>query len=215
MQNRKMGEFTFAEGQAIFLEQVPMGERTYRTVRWGRDLQIWLVEGRDFRSPNTAPDGPDKTIWGEQQKAWFERTVKESDATFRVLISPTPLVGPDRKNKHDNHSNVDFTYEGNELRRFIARQKNMVVVCGDRHWQYMSVHPATGVREYSCGPASKQHAGGWKQDDFIPEYHRYLNVTGGFLSATVERAEGKPTLTFRHHDVDGSVNYEDRLVADQ
>ncbi|MBN1419808.1 MAG: alkaline phosphatase D family protein, partial [Planctomycetes bacterium] len=48
---------TFEEGQRIFLEQVPMGKTTSRTVRWGKHLQVWLVEGRDFRSPNTDPDG--------------------------------------------------------------------------------------------------------------------------------------------------------------
>ncbi len=187
MQAPEMGEFTFPQGLAIFREQVPMqGIKTYRTRRWGKDLQIWLTEGRDYRSPNTMPDGPEKTIWGPEQKAWFKRTVEASDATFRVLISPTPLVGPDRDNKHDNHSNVEFTHEGDELREFIASQKNMVVVCGDRHWQYMSIHPQTGVREYSCGPASDKHAGGWQQSDFRPDYHKYLNVTGGFLSATVE-----------------------------
>jgi alkaline phosphatase D len=109
-ETRFMGDFTFEQGQKVFLEQVPMGERTWRTFRWGRDLQIWLPEGRDFRSPNTMTDGPGKTIWGEEQKQWFKRTVLESDATFRFLISPTPLVGPDRKNKHDNHSNIDFTH---------------------------------------------------------------------------------------------------------
>ncbi len=209
-----MGQFTFAQGQAVFLEQVPMGNSTIRTVRWGRDLQIWLVEGRDFRSPNNLPDGPDKTIWGPRQKAWFKQTIQASDATFRVLISPTPLVGPDRTNKNDNHANQGFTHEGDELRQFIAGQKNMAVVCGDRHWQYVSVHPGTGVREYSCGPASDKHAGGWKQSDFVADYHRYLNVIGGFLAATAERVDGKPTLVFRHYDSDGIVKYEDRIVAE-
>ena len=214
MQPENMGTFTFEQGQAIFLEQVPMGASTYRTRRWGKDLQVWMVEGRDFRSANTDPDGPDKTIWGEKQKAWFKQTVGESDATFRVLISPTPLVGPDRSNKNDNHSNKGFTHEGDQLRAFIGSQKNMVVVCGDRHWQYVSVHPTSGVREYSCGPVSNKHAGGWKQEDYAESHHRYLNVIGGFLSATVERIDGRPTLAFRHHGVDGSVKHEDRLVAD-
>jgi alkaline phosphatase D len=214
MKNNKMGEFTFEEGLAIFREQVPMDKSTYRTVRWGKDLQVWMVEGRDFRSPNPMPDGPDKTIWGEKQKAWFKRTVEESDATFRVLVSPTPLVGPDRTNKADNHANKAFAHEGSELRRFIAAQKNMVTCCGDRHWQYVSVNPETGVKEYSCGPISDAHAGGWKQDQFVESHHRYLNVTGGFLSATAERVAGKPTLTFRHHAVDGKVLHEDRLTAE-
>ena len=214
MQRENMGTFTFKQGLAIFPEQVPMGESTYRTRRWGKDLQIWMVEGRDFRSANTDPDGPDKTIWGQEQKAWFKRTVEESDATFRVLISPTPLVGPDRTNKNDNHSNEGFTHEGDELRAFLGSRKNMAVVCGDRHWQYVSVHPTSGVREYSCGPVSNKHAGGWKQEDYVESHHRYLNVIGGFLAATVERIDGKPTLTFRHHAVDGTVKHEDRLAAD-
>ncbi len=213
MQTKFMGEFTFKQGQAIFLEQVPMGDKTYRTYRWGKDLQIWLVEGRDFRSPNTMPDGPDKTIWGKEQKEWFKRTVKASDATFRILISPTPIVGPDRANKHDNHSNKDFQYEGNEIRRFIATQKNMFIVCGDRHWQYVSVDPETGVWEFSCGPASNEHAGGWKQNDVRPQ-HKYLNVTGGFLAGIVNRENGIPTLIFRHYSVDGEILNEVKFTAE-
>lgn len=214
MENDKMGRFTFEEGLGIFREQVPMGELTYRTVRWGKDLQVWMVEGRDFRSANTDPDGPEKTIWGPKQKEWFKRTVSRSDATFRVLISPTPMVGPDRDNKADNHSNKAFAHEGDELRKFIASEKNMVTNCGDRHWQYVSVHPGSGVKEYSCGPISDQHAGGWKQEDYRESFHSYLNVTGGFLSGTVERIDGVPTLTFRHHGVDGKVLNEDRLSGE-
>ncbi len=207
-----MGEFTFEQGQAVFLEQVPMGERTWRSYRWGSDLEVWLVEGRDHRSPNPMPDGPDKTIWGAEQKAWFKKTAAESDATFRILISPTPIVGPDRENKQDNHSNSNFQYEGNELRSFLASQERMFVACGDRHWQYVSEDLQTGLREYSCGPASDQHAGGWSNDMLRPE-HRYLNVVGGFLSVTVESVDGIPTIIFRHHAVDGSVLNEERHTA--
>ena len=42
------------------------------------------------------PDGPDKTIWGREQLAWLKESILASDAAFRVLISPTPIVGPDR-----------------------------------------------------------------------------------------------------------------------
>jgi len=212
METTFMGDLTFERGLEIFREQVPMGDKTYRTIRWGKDLQIWMVEGRDFRSPNTMEDGPDKTIWGAEQMAWFKRTVQESDATFRVLISPTPIVGPDRPNKNDNRANNAFAHEGNLLREFIASQENMVVVCGDRHWQYVSVDLTHGVKEYSSGPASDEHAGGWKNDMLRPE-HEYLNVIGGFLAITVERQDGKPTLIARHHGVDGEILNEDRVVA--
>jgi alkaline phosphatase D len=208
-----MHEFTFRQGQAIFLEQVPMGRSTYRTQRYGKHLQVWLVEGRDFRMPNDMPDGPEKTIWGAQQKQWFKESVAASDATFRVLLTPTPLVGPDRTSKRDNHANAGFRHEGNELRAFLAAQANTISVCGDRHWQYASLDPASGLREYSAGPASDQHAGGWEQSNYQADLHRFLRVAGGFLSATVEHAASTVTLTLRHHDVDGKVQFQDRLTA--
>ena len=207
MSSPMMGAFTFAEGLDIFVKQVPMhGRETYRTRRWGKDLQIWMVEGRDFRSANTDPDGPDKTIWGEEQMAWFKETFAASDATFRILISPTPVVGPDRdKGKNDNHSNKVFSHEGDEVRAFLASQENSFVVCGDRHWQYHSVHPEEGIHEFSCGPASDKHAGGWNQKDYRDDYHRFLRVKGGYLTVETKRDNGEPTIAFRHFSETGEV----------
>lgn len=201
-----MDPLTFAEGLGIFREQVPMGEPTYRTVRWGRGLQVWLVEGRDYRSANSDPDGPAKSIWGKEQLAWLQRTVAESDADFRVLISPTPIVGPDRSNKRDNHSNPNFAHEGNLVRQWGSGLRNFYVCCGDRHWQYLSVDPESGLREFSCGPASDEHAGGTPGQD--PRYQPFHRVKGGFLSVRVTRVDGTPTIAFRYHDVHGKVVHE-------
>ncbi len=179
------GQLTFDDGLGIFREQVCMGDRTYRTVRWGKDLQIWMTENRDFRSPNNIADGPDKTILGVEQKAWLKRTMTESDATFKFLISPGPLVGPDKKGKGDNHANDAFAHEGQELRDFASQLTNTYVICGDRHWQYCSQDPATGLLEFGCGPINDEHDfGGDPGED--PRYHRYFAPRGGFLGITVE-----------------------------
>ncbi|MCM4156722.1 alkaline phosphatase D family protein [Gramella sp. AN32] len=207
-ETRFMGDFTFEEGLKFFTEEVPVASPNYRTIRWGKDLQIWMVEGRDFRSPNTMPDGPDKTIWGQEQKDWFYKTVAASDATFKILLSPTPIVGPDRKNKNDNHANEGFSHEGKEIRNFLAEQENMYVVCGDRHWQYVSVDAETGVKEYSVGPGTDAHAGGWEADDKRPE-HSFLRVKGGFLEVKINREKGIPTIKFIHRDVAGNVVNEE------
>jgi alkaline phosphatase D len=202
------GPLTFFKGLAIFREQVPMGEKTYRTFRWGRGLQVWLVEGRDFRSPNRLPDGPDKTIWGREQLAWLKESLLASDAEFKVLVSPTPIVGPDRGNKADNHANAAFAHEGNAFRAWTKEQKlaNFFVCCGDRHWQYHSVDPASGLAEFSCGPASDKHAGGSPGQD--EEYHKFHRMKGGFLTVSVLRERDRPTIALRHHDVHGTVVYE-------
>lgn len=204
----KHGDLTFAEGLRIFAEQAPVGKVPYRTFRWGRDVQIWFTEGRDFRSPNKMADGPEKTIWGAEQKAWFKRTVAESDATWKVLVSPTALVGPDRAGKADNHANKSFQHEGDELRGWIKASvpDHFFVICGDRHWQYHSVHPATGVQEFSVGAASDSHAGGTPGED--SEYHRFHRVKGGFLSGEVRTDGAESVLTLQLRDVDGAVVYE-------
>jgi alkaline phosphatase D len=133
--------------------------------------------------------------------------MKGSDATFKLLVSPTPIVGPDRDDKFDNHANHSFATEGREVRQFLADLPNTFVLCGDRHWQYVSVDPATGLREYSCGPSSDAHSGGWDQNDRRSE-HRFLRVAGGFLSVEVTPDEA-PSITFRLHDVHGDVVYSE------
>jgi alkaline phosphatase D len=201
-----MKPMTFAEGQKIFLEQVPVMDKTFRTFRWGKGLQIWLPEGRDYRSPNNAPDGPSKTILGAEQKAWLKNTVDESDADWKIIISPTPWIGPDRANKNDNYANAAFATEGKEMRAWAAQKKNVIVVCGDRHWQYHSVDPATGLHELSTGPASDEHAGGSPGED--KTFHKFHRVKGGYASVSVQPAGATSKLTLKLHDVNGAPVYE-------
>ncbi len=196
------------QGLQVYAEQVPMGARPYRTFRWGKGLQVWVVEGRDFRSANTMPDGPSKTILGKAQKRWLKETLLASDADWKVLVSPTPIVGPDRSNKADNHANLAFRDEGDGMRAWFSSNmpENFFIVCGDRHWQCHSVHPETGVHEFSSGPATDEHAGGSPGHDLA--YHRFHRVAGGFVSITAEKVLDESSITFRHHNVDGGVEYE-------
>ena len=204
------GELSFEDGLLIWNEEAPILDKSYRTFRWGKDLQVWVVEGRDFRSDNHDPDGKDKTIWGKEQISWFEKTVEASDATFKVLCSPTPVVGPDRaKGKIDNHSNSAYKTEGDWLREYLADHK-MFVINGDRHWQYESVDSKTGLMEFSQGPSSNSHAQGWDPNDKRPE-HKFLRVSGGFLAVKVYREKDTAVIQFLHYDVDGNVVHTETI----
>ena len=66
---------------------------------------------------------------------------------FASSLALHRLFGPDNLDKLDSHANEGFSTEGGELRRFLA-ENNMIVICGDRHWQYVSVDEKTGLREY-------------------------------------------------------------------
>jgi len=218
---------TFEDGVNVFREQVPTGPSPYRTIRWGKGVQIWLPENREFRSPDESPDGPDKTIWGAEQKAWLKRSLLESDATFKILISPTAMVGPDNPDQADSHANAAFRTEGNDFRHWVRDNglTNLYVIAGDRHWQYASTDPLTGVREFASGPASDAMV--LKGPGYEPNYHSFYRSGGGFITISAKRGikrvlanpqrvvfeDGAPILTIRMHDVDGRVVYEYRDVG--
>ena len=122
-----------------------------------------------------------------------------------MILSPTPIVGPDRKNKRDNHANDVFAYEGALIRNELAKREGVIVFCGDRHWQYASVDAETGLWEFGCGPGSEKHQFGWKKGDERP-VHRFLRVNGGFLTGDLKyprNAKRPPTLVIRHRKVNG------------
>ncbi len=218
-------------GRALMLEQLPYAPadqedpKTYRTHRINRDLQIWLLENRWYRSPNAAPDGPEKTIWGNEQKAWLKRTLQESSATFKLLISPTPMVGPDDLRKKDNHTNIGgFRHEREEFFAWLNNtgiaRRHFYVVCGDRHWQYHSIHPA-GIEEFSCGALVDGNArlgrkpGDPKSTDptaQIQQPYYQTPASGGFLEIEVVPAvdDAPATLTFRFRDEEGVLLHQHR-----
>jgi len=196
-------------GTRIFNEQHPLGSRPYRTFRWGRLLQIWLTEGREYRGPNRRADGPDKSLWGSEQKAWLKRTILESDAVFKVLISPTPLVGPDSPRKRDNHADPGgFFSEGLEFFAWLRenRIKGFYICCGDRHWQYHSVHPS-GYQEFCCGPLCEKTA--VKRPPTRPDIRQpYLRGgIGGFLLVRVLPNAAAPLIRFEFYDKLGTLQY--------
>ena len=216
-------------GIATFREQVPVVNPadskavTYRTQRMGRDLQLWFVEGRDYRSPNAMPDGPDKTVWGIEQREWLQRTLKESDATFKILVSPSPLIGPDDASKKDNHVNPrGFRYEGEA---FLAWLKDngvapgqFFVICGDRHWKYHSQH-TSGFEELTCGALNRENArigrapgdpNSTDPESQVKQFYTDATPTGGFLRVAVHPASGreKARIEFAHHDDKGAKLYQ-------
>jgi len=207
------GWLSHEEGIMVFKKVYPMSDKTYRTFRWGKGVQIWLVEGRDFRSPNKMPDGPEKSIWGEEQKAWLKSTLKNSDADYKIIISPTPIIGPDRQSKIDNHANFKgFWTEGQEFLNWLIqnRMKNVILACGDRHWQYHS-HFKNFVHEFSSGPTCDEHSvknklGQHPPDaaDFENIEQPYVNLCGGFLTMSYESDKG---LNCSFYDINGMQLY--------
>jgi len=215
-------------GIDTFREQVPIVDpqntkaTTYRTHRMGRDLQLWFVEGRDYRNPNEMLDGPDKSIWGTEQREWLQRTLKESNATFKILISPTPMIGPDDGHKKDNHANLKgFDHESRAFFEWLQQNHidphKFFILCGDRHWKYHSIHP-NGFSEFSCGALNRENSrlgrapGDPKSNDpdaKIRQPYTDSPASGGFLSVDLKpsNANTAASIAVTLHDDTGKILY--------
>jgi len=221
----KLGVNTFREQVPIVVDKQGSKSETYRTVRVNKLLQLWFLEGRDYRSPNSMPPGPEKTIWGEKQKAWLKETLLESDATFKIIVSPTPMVGPDDMRKGDNHTNPKgFRAEGDAFFQWLLDhnflEKNLYFICGDRHWKYHSVHP-TGFEEFSCGSLIDQNArlgrvpgdeNSTDPEGLIKQPYIDQTANGGFLHISTQATsteKDQAHLVFRFYDENGEELYSD------
>ncbi|MEQ1852476.1 MAG: alkaline phosphatase D family protein [Chthoniobacteraceae bacterium] len=205
-------------GINMFREQLPLvatgsDKPTYRTHRVSKYLQIWLTEGRDYRSPNEMADGPQKSLWGAEQREWLKTTLKASDAKWKILISPTPMVGPDDLKKIDNHADLSgFRHEADALFAWLKENKigHFTIICGDRHWQYHSIHPS-GVEEFACGALNDENSrlgvapgdkNGSDPQSLVRQLYTSPTPNGGFLQITAG-AE----LVIEHFDSRGKRLY--------
>ncbi|MCB8994183.1 MAG: alkaline phosphatase D family protein [Bacteroidales bacterium] len=216
-----------ALGKEVFYEQLPLTanniplKSSCRTYRLNHDVQIWMLEGRFFRSPNGMADNKDKSIWGKEQLNWLKNTLLESTAPFKLIISPTPLIGPDDADKRDNHTNFGgFRTERDSLFFWLKengfRNHGLYFICGDRHWQYHSIDP-TGFEEFSCGAIVDANArpGVVPGDSLstdpegkIVQPYCQKSASGGFLIVESSRDEYNfPFLLFKFFDDQKTLLY--------
>jgi alkaline phosphatase D len=158
-------------GLRAFLDYTPVASapRLYRSLRWGRDLELFVLDTRSYRDANYAPDSPEhpKTMLGPEQLAWLKDALVRSDATWKVIVSSVPMsipTGFPPTNGRDGWANFDGTtgFE-NELLgilRFMAEHRidNSVWITTDVHFaeafRYTPFpdHPAFRVHELATGP---------------------------------------------------------------
>lgn len=126
----------------------PLDRRRYRSIRRGRHLQLFMLDTRRYRSPYRDPDSPEKTMLGAEQKAWLERELQKSRATFKVILTSVPL-GFGTTADHWSA----YALERDALLAFIRDRKirGVVFLTADQHWFASHVHPG-GIHELQVGP---------------------------------------------------------------
>lgn len=214
-------------GLRAFLEFWPIvtspedPSRLYRRLRWGRLLEIFVLDTRRYRSENWRVDGPRKTMLGRAQRRWLVEAVAASTARWKVVVSSVPLAiakgwpfGDSWARQSVLGYRSGFATERDaifqELRRHGVRE--LVVLGADVHFGALMTHrPLEGllVHELLAGPlAAKVKAPQKPTDELNTTIHGHHGgaPTFGELQATVDG------LTARLFDVRGQLLSEVRLA---
>jgi alkaline phosphatase D len=127
-------------------------KHVYRSFNWGKDLDIFLIDGRSYRSQNHLADTPDsnKTMLGEEQLEWLKQELSNSNATWKIISSDVPISIPTGSNTsilgrdgwaNGNETNnysyyTGFERELTDLLKFIDEHniKNIVFITTDVHF---------------------------------------------------------------------------------
>jgi alkaline phosphatase D len=163
-------------GRQALLEYWPIAPppeepgRLYRRFRWGRLLEIFILDTRQYRSPNAETDGPGKTMLGAAQKRWLLDAVTSSTATWKVIVSSVslsiPAGRPDARDSWTGASPFGLPQDGAGfaterdaiLDHFRKHQvKNLVFVVADVHHAELIRHhptPEWSFHEFVAGPLS-------------------------------------------------------------
>lgn len=130
---------------------VPRTGPIWHSLRWGRGVEVFVLDTRTQRGANPAPDLPDKTMLGTVQRQWLLDALTASDATFKLVCTSSPL----RHGTNGKDSWIGYQRERDALlAELLARGIDGVVfLTADQHWAAAHAHPE-GFPEFQFGPVA-------------------------------------------------------------
>ena len=221
-------------GRRAFLDYFPIlpaadePVRLHRKFGWGSLLEVFILDTRQYRSPNTDSDGPGKTMLGAAQKRWLIDAVTASMATWKVVVSSVSLSVPTGGKAHDSWSNANllgfpeengtgFAYERDAILRVFRERgvKNLIFLVTDVHHAELIRHhptPEWSFHEFIAGPLSATLGRPRPLDMGLnPRTLFAVGEVENFGEVTIDSTG----LTVRIIDIDGQVRFSHTIGPEQ
>ena len=160
-----------ARASRAFLEYMPIRpagaaeqDRLYRRFGWGPSLEIFRIDKRSYRGPNSPnrqqEAGPETAFLGRAQLDWLKRSLAASEATWKVIASDMPIGLIVADGEHfENGANGDGPPLGRELETaelltFIRDRdiKNVVWLTADVHYTAAHHYDPANARHQAFKP---------------------------------------------------------------
>ena len=139
----------FEPGEAAYRDWAPLEDAAplHRRFRWGRHVELFVLDTRGHRDVNAAPDTgrEPKSLLGAAQRAWLQAALADSTATWKFVVSSVPMSIPTGEGARDGWADAGgstgFERELVTILRAAAHDRVRGLV-----WTTTDVHFATGLR---------------------------------------------------------------------
>lgn len=205
----KSADLLAARAKRAFFEYLPVRtdaidpDRIYRTVRYGPLLEVFVLDQRSYRGPNSANRqqtlGSDSSFHGPQQIAWLKAKLKASTATWKVIASDMPigLIVGDRvagRPAFEGVAQADGPPLGRELEladlfRFLKENKvrNLVWLTADVHYATAHYYDPAKAQftdfdpfwEFIAGPINAGTFGPGRLDNTFGPQVKFVGIPRG------------------------------------
>jgi alkaline phosphatase D len=142
----------FAVGLQAFIDYNPLprdSKELYRRLRWGKHVELFLLDTRSNRRQVGDKDSADspKTLLGKKQRDWLVKSIADSDATWKLVVSSVPLAIPTGTDTARDGWSDPANQTGYERELAVilsqlmaAKAKNLVFLTTDVHFATGFVH---------------------------------------------------------------------------
>jgi alkaline phosphatase D len=195
-------------GRRAFLDYWPIArypsepERIYRSFRWGKALELFLLDTRQYRDRNNG------TMLGKAQKEWLFAAMERSEAIFKFIGTSVPMAGGGR-DRWDGYPS-----ERAELLQYIKDKKitGVVFLSADLHCAAITRIPkGNGLRDITAGPLAaplnRVTNGTARRFEF------FLAENFNFAKITVDPKVAPPQALVEFIDQDNRVFHSAKIKA--
>ena len=220
-----------ARAVRAFLEWMPVRpdadepERIYRRFSFGPLLDVFRIDMRSYRGPNTdnlqQTRTPDTSFLGASQIDWLKAALKASRATWKVIAADMPLGlivwhdfrkrwGSEALANGDNGGPLGRELELADLLSFLKREaiRNIVWLTGDVHYGATHYYDPSKAAyddflpfyEFVSGPI---HAGGFGPNELDGTFGPQVIFQKTPPSGRVATAPSQGSVLFGHVKIDG------------
>src|SRR5882724_4841466 len=195
-------------GRKAFLDYWPIRhpsgepERIYRSVRWGRGVELFILDARQYR------DRKKSTMLGKAQKQWLFDGIAKSTALFKFVVTSVPMAGGG-SDRWDG-----YPKEREQILRYINDQKlrGVYFFSGDMHYAGITKIPkGHGLKDITAGPLAAPL--NRITDGTARRFEYFLAENFNFAKITVDPKSDPTTALLQFIDQDNQVFHTAKLSA--